>query len=101
VQLFSLKLVLTMPLQSVAVIGSANTAFDVMADCYDAGLKTTIVARSPTYVLPYDYVMDHRAVGIYDVVPLDKADKLMNALPFAVDGQLSHGLLAHLASQEP
>lgn len=44
--------------KSVAIIGSANTAFDVIEDCHAAGLKTTMVVRSPTYIFPYDYVMD-------------------------------------------
>ncbi|KAI0010778.1 hypothetical protein F4779DRAFT_576077 [Xylariaceae sp. FL0662B] len=85
----------------VAVIGSANTAFDVMQDCHNAGLRTTMVARSPTYIFPYEYVMDPHAIGAYDILPLDAADKLLNTFPPALDGQFSHGLFAHLASQEP
>ncbi|KAF2871931.1 hypothetical protein BDV95DRAFT_606500 [Massariosphaeria phaeospora] len=87
--------------ESVAIIGSANTAFDVMQDCYEAGLKTTMVARSPTYIFPYDYVMDPHGVDAYDAMPLDAADRLLNTFPSALDGRFSHGLFAHLASQEP
>lgn len=87
--------------QSVAVIGSANTAFDVMQDCHGAGLKTTMVARSPTYVFPYQYVMDPHGVGAYDLLPLEDADRLLNTFPQALDGQFSHDLFAHLASHEP
>jgi hypothetical protein len=72
-----------------------------MRDCYDAGLKTTIVARSPTPLYPYDHVMDPHGFGVFDILPVDAADRLMNTLPFGVDGQLSQGLFAHLASQEP
>ncbi|KAI1409052.1 hypothetical protein F5Y13DRAFT_171064 [Hypoxylon sp. FL1857] len=88
-------------IKSVAVIGSANTAFDVMEDSYHAGLKTTMVARSPTYVFPYEYVMDPHSVGAYDVMPQEAADRLLNTFPLALDGQFSHGLFSHLASQEP
>ncbi|KAI9712011.1 MAG: hypothetical protein M1820_001719 [Bogoriella megaspora] len=87
--------------KSVAVIGSANTAFDVMQDCHKYGLKTTIVARSPTYIFPYDYLMDPHGIGAYDCMPLNAADKMLNTLPFALDGQFSHGLFGHLASKEP
>ncbi|KAK7733905.1 hypothetical protein SLS53_008055 [Cytospora paraplurivora] len=87
--------------KSVAVIGSANTAFDVIQDCHGAGLKTTMVARSPTYIFPYEYVMDPHGVGAYDLMPLEDADRLLNTFPPALDGQFSHGLFAHLASQEP
>ncbi|KAF2823555.1 FAD/NAD(P)-binding domain-containing protein [Ophiobolus disseminans] len=87
--------------KSVAVIGSANTAFDIMRDCYNAGLKTTMVARSPTYVFPYEYIMDSHGIGAYDMMPVEAADRLINTLPTGIDGQFSHGLFAHLASQEP
>lgn len=88
-------------LQSVAVIGSANTAFDIIKDCHDAGLNTTMVARSPTYVFPYEYVMDPHGIGAYDKMPLEVADRMLNTFPLALDGQFSHGLFAHLASLEP
>ncbi|KAI1503001.1 hypothetical protein F5X99DRAFT_426586 [Biscogniauxia marginata] len=88
-------------IKSVAVIGSANTAFDVMEDCHNAGLKTTMVARSPTYVFPYEYVMDPHAIRAYDNMPLDVAGRLLNTFPLALSGQFSHALFAHLASQEP
>ncbi|CAJ2511128.1 Uu.00g067530.m01.CDS01 [Anthostomella pinea] len=69
---------------SVLIIGSANTAFDVLEDCHAAGLRTTMVARSPTYVLPVEYVCDKRSLGAYD---------------YGV--ALARGLCRNLASQEP
>ncbi|KAI1357742.1 hypothetical protein F5Y08DRAFT_323485 [Xylaria arbuscula] len=87
--------------KSVIVVGSANTAFDVIEDCHTEGLRTTMIARSPTYVFPFEYVMDPRGIGAYDVLPLDTADKLLNTMPQALDGRFSHGLFAHLASLEP
>ncbi|KAI1661103.1 hypothetical protein F4813DRAFT_399170 [Daldinia decipiens] len=35
-------------IKSVVIVGSANTAFDIMQDCHAAGIKTTMVARSPS-----------------------------------------------------
>ncbi|KAI1383771.1 FAD/NAD(P)-binding domain-containing protein [Hypoxylon trugodes] len=87
--------------KSVVVIGSANTAFDVIEDCNRTGLKTTIVARSPTYILPVDYVRNAQAMGLYDHVPIENADKHFLTLPNAVESQITHGLLARLASEEP
>ncbi|PVH93133.1 FAD/NAD(P)-binding domain-containing protein [Periconia macrospinosa] len=87
--------------KTVAIIGSANTAFDVMRDCWEAGLSTTMIVRSPTYIFPYDYVMDPHGIGAYDKLPLEAADRLLNTFPSMLDGQFSHGLFAHLASQEP
>ncbi|KAI1301061.1 hypothetical protein F5Y03DRAFT_396771 [Xylaria venustula] len=87
--------------KSVVVVGSANTAFDVIQDCYAEGLQTTMVARSPTYIFPHEYVMDPHGIGAYDLMPLDAADKLLNTMPQALDGRFSHGLFAHLASLEP
>ncbi|KAI0540379.1 hypothetical protein GGR58DRAFT_461129 [Xylaria digitata] len=87
--------------KSVAVIGSANTAFDIIEDCHIAGLKTTMVARSPTYILPYDYIIDPHNLGAYNVLPLDTADRLLNTLPEALSGPLAQSLLAYFASQEP
>jgi cation diffusion facilitator CzcD-associated flavoprotein CzcO len=87
--------------QSVAIIGSANTAFDVAQDCYEAGLEATMVARSPTYIFPLEYIMDPRAIGAFDRLPLEAADRMVNTFPIAIDGQFSHGLMARLASSEP
>lgn len=85
----------------MVVVGSANTAFDVIGDCYKEGLQTTIVARSPTYVIPSDYVMDPRGLGAYDYRPLDIVDKAKNTTPQALDGRFIHSLFSHLASLEP
>ncbi|KAK0744847.1 hypothetical protein B0T21DRAFT_447951 [Apiosordaria backusii] len=87
--------------KSVLIIGSANTAFDILEDCHSAGLHTTIVARSPTYILPLDYVVDERGFGLYNVLGTEACDKLFMTLPTWVDCHLAHSLLAMLASQEP
>ncbi|TGJ78431.1 hypothetical protein E0Z10_g10326 [Xylaria hypoxylon] len=87
--------------KSVVVIGSANTAFDIIEDCHAAGLKTTLVARSPTYVLPFEHIMDPHSIGAYTVLPLDTADRVLNTMPEALSGPFAQALLSHLASQEP
>lgn len=87
--------------KSALVIGSANTGFDIMEDCYAAGLKTTMIVRSPTYIFPMEYLFDPHAFGAYDIFPIDVADKMLLTVPTAVDTQLVKGLLSHKASAEP
>ncbi|CAI7632016.1 unnamed protein product [Penicillium glandicola] len=86
--------------KSVIVIGSANTAFDILEDCHAAGLQTTMNVRSPTYMVPIDYVDNPAGLGCYDA-GVEAADNLFMTLPTFIDGQLSRGLFAHFASQEP
>jgi cation diffusion facilitator CzcD-associated flavoprotein CzcO len=86
--------------QSVLVIGSANTAFDVLEDCHAAGLQPTMNVRSPTYIVPIDYICHKMSLGAYDF-GVEAADNLFMTLPTSIDGQLSRGLFATFASQEP
>ncbi|KAL4895775.1 hypothetical protein BDV59DRAFT_199761 [Aspergillus ambiguus] len=87
-------------IKSVLVIGSANTAFDVLEDCHAAGLTTTMVIRSPTYLLPADYVCDKSSLGVYDM-GVEDADTRLMALPTYVDGNLARNRLANFAEKEP
>ncbi|KAJ0422217.1 monooxygenase [Aspergillus carlsbadensis] len=86
--------------KTATIIGSANTAFDILVDCHAANLTPTIVARSPTYIVPLDYVCHPVSLGAYDS-GVDNADKLFLSLPSIVDGQLGRGLFAAFASAEP
>jgi hypothetical protein len=72
-----------------------------MEDCHHAGLETTMVVRSPTYIFPYEYIMDPHSIGAYEHFPLAEADKMLNTFPTAVDAQFVRGLMAHLASCDP
>lgn len=83
------------------IVGSANSAFDVMEDCAAAGLATTMVARSPTYVFPWDYALAPQGLGLYARVDAALADKLQMSGPAAVGGQLVAGLHQALAEREP
>jgi hypothetical protein len=83
------------------VVGSANTAFDVLEDCYKAGLKTAVNARSPTYIFPVEYTFNPHGLGLYDTLPTEVVDAMFCTMPAAVDGQLVRGLFSHLASMEP
>lgn len=85
---------------SVVVIGSANTAFDVLEDCHAAGLQTTMVVRSPTYMVPIRYVSDKLSFGAYDL-GVEAADGLFLTLPTIVDSQFGRNLFTHFALQEP
>lgn len=85
---------------SVIVVGAANTAFDVLRDCADAGLNPVMVARSPTYLLPVDYLGHPAGVGAYDVMPLDDADRRFFSMPVAVEAFLAKALLSSLARDD-
>ncbi|KAM0438630.1 hypothetical protein ACHAPT_001383 [Fusarium lateritium] len=86
--------------KSVIIIGSANTAFDVLQDCHDAGLQATMNVRSPTYIVPLEYVCDSNSLGAYNF-GVEVADRMFLTLPAAVDGQLARNLFAMFASKEP
>ncbi|KAF7553047.1 hypothetical protein G7Z17_g3903 [Cylindrodendrum hubeiense] len=86
--------------KSVLVIGSANTAFDVLEDCHAAGLQSTMVVRSQTYIVPVEYVCDKFSLGAYDF-GVEAADRLFLTLPACVDSQLGRGLFGMFASKEP
>lgn len=85
---------------TVLIVGSANTGFDVLEDCHAAGLKPTMVVRSPTYIVPEEYVCDKMSLGAYDF-GVEAGDRMFLTLPAVVDGQLGKNLFAHFASQEP
>ncbi|KAK1750497.1 putative indole-3-pyruvate monooxygenase YUCCA4 [Echria macrotheca] len=87
--------------KSVIIVGSANTAFDILEDCVSAGIATTMVARSPTYIVPLHYGYDPRGLGLYDILPTEIADRALMTLPAWVDGALAGGLFALLAAEEP
>lgn len=82
------------------IVGSANSAFDVMEDCAGGGLQTTMVARSPTYIFPWDYALAPEGLGMYEKVPVDLADKLQMSGPASISGQLVKALHTHLAQKE-
>ncbi|CAD0083617.1 unnamed protein product [Aureobasidium vineae] len=86
--------------KSVCVVGSANTAFDVLEDCYNAGLQVTMIVRSPQYLVPLGYVCNPLGLGAYNF-GVEAADRLFMMMPTIVDSQLAKGLFAQLASQEP
>ncbi|KAL4907142.1 hypothetical protein BDW74DRAFT_148655 [Aspergillus multicolor] len=87
-------------IKTVTIIGSANTAFDVLADCHAAGLDATMNVRSPTYIVPLEYVCHPMSLGAYDS-GVEASDNMFLSLPAYVDGQLARGLFAMLAANEP
>ncbi|KAM0429243.1 hypothetical protein ACHAPT_006457 [Fusarium lateritium] len=86
--------------KSVVIVGSANTAFDVAQDCHAAGLQTTMVARSPTYIFPFDYASREISLGAYDH-GVEATDRRIMTLPTAVEGQLVRDLFKSFASEDP
>ncbi|ROW11857.1 hypothetical protein VPNG_04914 [Cytospora leucostoma] len=86
--------------KTVAIIGSANSAFDVMEDCAKSGLQATMVARSPTYIFPWDYSLAPQGLALYEKISPELADKLQMSEATAIGGQLLKGLYSHLAQKE-
>ncbi|KAI8168841.1 hypothetical protein KHU50_006120 [Colletotrichum sp. SAR 10_65] len=83
--------------KSVIVVGSANTAFDIMPDCHKAGLQTTMIQRSPTYVVPMSYFAHPMGLGAYEFLPIEDCDAVVSGGPLAVGGPLlalCHGMQA-------
>ncbi|KAF5715464.1 K+ transport flavoprotein [Fusarium mundagurra] len=86
--------------KSVLIIGSANTAFDILGDCHEAGLEPTMVVRSPTYICPFEYICNDISLGAYNF-DVARGDRMFLMLPSAVEGQLARNLFRVLASKEP
>ncbi|KAJ4123046.1 hypothetical protein NW768_010038 [Fusarium equiseti] len=86
--------------KSVLIIGSANTAFDILGDCHATGLKVTMNVRSPTYIVPVEYFRNKRSLGAYDF-GVAAADRMFLTLPTVISGLLSRNLFRMLGSQEP
>lgn len=87
-------------LQSVIIVGSANSAFDIMEDCCAANLTTTMIARSPTLIFPWEYALDPTGLGAYETRPADVVDKQQMTGPTSLGGQLVIGLHQRLAEKE-
>ncbi|KAI1029183.1 hypothetical protein LB503_013324 [Fusarium chuoi] len=87
-------------IKSVLIIGSANTAFDILDDCHSAGLDPTMVVRSPTYICPFEYICNDVSLGAYNF-DVARGDRMFLMLPSAVEGQLARNLFRALASKEP
>lgn len=86
--------------KSVCIVGSASTAFDVIEDCYNAGLEVTMIVRSPQYLVPLEYICHELGLGAYNK-GVEASDAMFMLMPTIVDSQLGQGLFAQLASQEP
>lgn len=83
------------------VVGSGNTAHDIVEDMYQAGLaSTTMIQRSKTYVMPYEYwqVISNRMYNAQ--IPTEFADKMMYTGPNAIGRLMAMGQLNAMASKQ-
>lgn len=71
-----------------------------MEDCAAAGLETTMIARSPTFIFPWDYALFPEGLGMYEnkKMPTHVVDKILMPGPAAVGGQLVRASYAHAAA---
>lgn len=72
-----------------------------MEDCALAGLATTMAARSPTYIFPWEYALNPNGLGMYERLDADLVDKIQMSGPAGITGQLVLGSYKVMASQEP
>lgn len=88
--------------KSAIVVGTANTAHDIAEDMYQAGLsEVTMVQRSKTYVLPYEYWQKLSSQTYNENFPTDLADKLQMTGPMAVGRLIINSHLNAMADKEP
>lgn len=83
----------------VAIIVSANTAFDILEDSHSANLQTHgRPIPASTYIVPVEYPNQKNTLGTYDA---DTATTGWNlSLPTFVDSLFNPDLLGALAAQE-
>ncbi|KAF5022537.1 hypothetical protein F66182_5439 [Fusarium sp. NRRL 66182] len=87
--------------KSAIVVGTANTGFDIFSNCYEAGLKTTVVQRSETYVMPVTYFQYPMSFGVYEHVPAEMGDAITHCSPLAIGGPLLRRVNAMQSEAEP
>jgi hypothetical protein len=84
------------------VIGSANIGHDIAEDMLASGLRSvTMVQRSPTYVVPAEYIGDVIKHSYNADVPTVVADQASWSMPYPVLAQLYNGNVRHRSSMEP
>ncbi|KAH8816732.1 hypothetical protein F5884DRAFT_842242 [Xylogone sp. PMI_703] len=83
------------------VIGSANTAHDVVEDMVDAGLvSTTMVQRNRTFVLPVEHYMTVTTPQYNDKIPTDTSDRSGFSMPLAIGRKVAKFFLNSMAMRE-
>jgi cation diffusion facilitator CzcD-associated flavoprotein CzcO len=84
------------------VIGSANTAHDIVDDMYEAGLASvTMVQRSSTYVLPVEYFQRVQSRLYNEQVPTEVADRITWISPLPVTRLVAMVAANSQAAMEP
>ncbi|KAF7114924.1 hypothetical protein CNMCM5793_000694 [Aspergillus hiratsukae] len=88
--------------QRGVVVGTANTAHDIAVDMLDAGLASvTMIQRSPTYVLPQEYLANVWKRILNDDTPVETSDRTLSAGPLAVTRLITMAALNTQAEAEP
>jgi len=76
--------------KKVVVIGSNNSAHDICAALYEAGVDVTMIQRSTTHIVKSDTLMDIGLGGLYSEqalangVTTGKADLIFASLPYRI-----------------
>lgn len=84
------------------VVGTANTAHDVAEDMVEADMSAiTMVQRTQTYVLPYEYFKTISDRSYNADVPTVDADRDQYSMPHVLGRLMSRRALHAAASKEP
>ncbi|OAL31909.1 hypothetical protein AYO22_00779 [Fonsecaea multimorphosa] len=87
---------------SGVVVGSANTAHDVVDDMYEAGMKSvTMVQRSRTYVLPVEYIDVPYKMVYNERIPTEISDRMFMSNAIAVSRLMTSHLFTAKAKAQP
>ena len=84
------------------VVGTANTAHDVVEDMLEAGLSSvTMIQRRRTYVLPVEHLKVAHGRLHNDELPTAVADRKDLSMPYGVARLIMRLVLHDMASKEP
>ncbi len=84
------------------VVGTANTAHDVVEDMLEAGLSpVTMIQRRRTYVLPVEYLKVAHGRLHNDQLPTAVADREDLSMPLGVARLIMRQVMHDMASKEP
>ncbi|KAF9224891.1 FAD/NAD(P)-binding domain-containing protein [Gyrodon lividus] len=84
--------------KKVVVVGACNSAHDIALDLCRHGSDVTMIQRSPTYVMSVKSMATSLGDRYNEHFPVEFADLLGAALPFATQKPLLKAFVEHMAS---
>jgi putative flavoprotein involved in K+ transport len=90
----------------VVVIGSNNSAHDIAAALWEAGVDVTMVQRSSTHIVRSEPLMKHGLGALYSEeavaagVTTDKADLIFASIPYAILADFQKPIYAKIREED-